>query len=1136
MVAVTLLTVLTQTPEIRPEDLGRFFDRGTLARARIYADRGMVVRSEFDTSGRVLSGTCRGSGTRPYAVRVEFTARAATWEIDAASCSCPVAAFCKHAAALLLIAAAPKARGNRPRTTVDPWEAVLADVIAESSSPATAGLPIAVQFVLTRAPSRHLSSDWLSLRPLTVGKRGTWIRSGLTWRHLEFTAHSTEYDADQYAAMRDIAVEFRRTHPYAQSGDLAFPTAPPAIWRLLAAARTAGVVLLAHPSTSADEIAIARAATLRLDVDRVDTDGGAQVTVALEVDGKPWDAADTRLVGSDPHGAYRTDGRVLTLAPFDPRPGRAIARLFGTGAALVVPAHDVPRFTQEFLPRLSAAVDVRVAEGPFTPPSIDGPHAVLTVDVSDGGGGHAWWSVRYLVNDQRHDFDPRLPIAAAGYRHADAETALWDGLAPSLRSVAASAGTWKDQACEHLRERMRHGFDLSLADEVGEILASRSVADAVVNSSLPTLLAGVDLSALETARLCVELLPDLALDHPDLLVVLDERATGFTVAQGEPLVGFAMSQTDAADDDEAGSPNDWFDLHVTLSIDDERVPIADVLTELADGATHMLLPSGVYFPLDSAELSRLAELMAEGRSLGEIESGRVRAASGNVTLWEDLLALGVVDEQTQAWRARMTRLSSARPQHRVTPPEMLQATLRGYQQEGLDWLSFLWDNGLGGILADDMGLGKTVQTLAIIARIVESGSQGKFLVVAPTSVVGNWVSECHKFVPRLTALAITATAARSGVPLARSVVEADIVVTSYALMRIDIDAYDEIDWAGVFFDEAQFVKNHNSKGHQCARRLRSPFKLAITGTPMENNLMELWSLLSITAPGLFPRPQPFTEYFRKPIESGRHPERLAVLRRRIKPMMLRRRKEQVASDLPAKQEQVLAVRLSPKHRRAYDTRLARERQKVLGLLGDWEKNRFAIFRSLTMLRQMSLAAGLVDESMGDITSAKVDFLLEQLPELIAEGHSSLVFSQFTGFLGVIRAECDAAGIAYSYLDGSMSAQARAAEVANFGSGMTQVFLISLKAGGFGLNLTEADYCFICDPWWNPAAEAQAVDRAHRIGQTRPVTVYRLVSEDTIEEKVVALQDRKRELFGAVIDDGDEFGTAIEAADIRALLE
>ncbi|MDY6811820.1 MAG: DEAD/DEAH box helicase, partial [Actinomycetota bacterium] len=544
---------------------------------------------------------------------------------------------------------------------------------------------------------------------------------------------------------------------------------------------------------------------------------------------------------------------------------------------------------------------------------------------------------------------------------------------------------------------------------------------------------------------------------------------------------------------------------------------------------------GVYFPLDSPELARIAELVAEAKALGEIENGRVRGDTYNATLWEELLALGVVDRELAQWHERLKQLASAQPPQPCPPPAGLKAQLRDYQTAGLDWLYFLWHNRIGGILADDMGLGKTVQTLAVIATAIEEKPDGRFLVVAPTSVISNWAAEAERFVPGLAVATVTATSARAGAPLAEQIGDSQIVITSYALMRLDFDEIGAIEWTGVIFDEAQFVKNHNAKGHQCARRLTAEIKLAITGTPMENNLMELWSLLSLTAPGLFPSPKVFTEYFRKPIESGTEPDRLAVLRRRIRPVMLRRTKDQVASDLPAKQEQVLSVDLTAKHDKIYQTRLTRERQKVLGLLRDYDENRFEIFRSLTMLRQLSLHAGLVDDKHAKVDSAKIDFLAEQIPELIAEGHSALVFSQFTSFLTLIAQRLDEIGIGYSYLDGSMRAAQRSTAVKKFTSGKTKVFLISLKAGGFGLNLTEADYCFVCDPWWNPATEAQAVDRAHRIGQTRPVTVYRLVSAGTIEEKVVALQDRKRELFSAVIDDGDLFGSAISAEDIRELL-
>jgi SNF2 family DNA or RNA helicase len=263
-------------------------------------------------------------------------------------------------------------------------------------------------------------------------------------------------------------------------------------------------------------------------------------------------------------------------------------------------------------------------------------------------------------------------------------------------------------------------------------------------------------------------------------------------------------------------------------------------------------------------------------------------------------------------------------------------------------------------------------------------------------------------------------------------------------------------------------------------------------------------------------------------------ERLTQLQQRIRPLVLRRLKEQVAAELPAKQEQVLEVDLHPQHRKVYQTRLQRERHKVLGLISDLNSNRIAIFRSLTLLRQLSLHAGLVDDDYAELASAKIDTLLEHLGEVLAGGHRALVFSQFTGFLGKVRERLEADGIPYCYLDGST--RDRADVVARFKDGATPVFLISLKAGGFGLNLTEADYCFLLDPWWNPATEAQAVDRAHRIGQTRNVMVYRLVARDTIEEKVMALKARKAQLFSDVLGDASTFGGTLSDEDIRALLD
>jgi SNF2 family DNA or RNA helicase len=363
---------------------------------------------------------------------------------------------------------------------------------------------------------------------------------------------------------------------------------------------------------------------------------------------------------------------------------------------------------------------------------------------------------------------------------------------------------------------------------------------------------------------------------------------------------------------------------------------------------------------------------------------------------------------------------------------------------------------------------------------------------------------------------------------------ADIVVTTYAILRLEQDSFGAHSWAGLILDEAQQVKNHQSKTYAAARRIDADFRLAVTGTPFENRLMELWALLSITAPGLYPNPKSFRDNVVTPVEKRGDAKALERFRTRLRPFLLRRTKELVADDLPPKQEQVLGVELSAKHRKLYDAHLARERQKVLHLLDDFNDNRIAILAALTRLRQLALAPGLVDPDHDTVGSAKLDTLVEHLTEVAAEGHKALVFSQFTGFLGRARDRLTAAGIEVAYLDGRT--RDRGAAIDEFRAGSAPVFLISLRAGGTGLTLTEADYVFVLDPWWNPAAEAQAVDRAHRIGQKSHVMVYRLVSTDTIEEKVMELKERKAELFAKVVDGDGAMSATIGAEDIRALFE
>ena len=687
-----------------------------------------------------------------------------------------------------------------------------------------------------------------------------------------------------------------------------------------------------------------------------------------------------------------------------------------------------------------------------------------------------------------------------------------------------------------------------------------------------------------TARLVAQALP--ALERIDGVVVeMAGEVPDYREAEEAPLI-----TTDVADDAEQ---LDWFSLRVSVRVGDEDVPIDRLMTAVATGAGEVLLDSGRWVSLaDRPEIVRLGKLMEEGRDLRDPEArsaGNLSVTPFQAGLYAELVGLGVVGEATQRWREGVERLlavvaaaevgdagAGTRAEDEggagggigsaidVPVPTGLRATLRPYQLDGYRWLALLQSTGLGGVLADDMGLGKTLQVLAVVQRMLETraasaggtadsagaepadagavgaasevavpadGRSGPVLVVAPPRGVGAGVGPSPRFCPPMRGRAGARPRAKRGEDLGAIVAGADVVVTSYTIVRLE-EEFTGVDWSWVVLDEAQFVKNHTAVTYKTVRRLRTPSTLAITGTPLENSLMDLWSLLSITAPGLLPGPDRFAKVYRRPVEHG-DDDALAALRARIRPFLLRRTKEDVAADLPDKSEQILSVELGDAHRRAYDRRLARERQKVLGLLEeDSAQARFTALKSLTILRQMALDPVLVEGPRrgGEIgrtgggrrrkRTAKVEMLLETLRPVVAEGHRALVFSQFTRYLTGVREALEADGMRTAYLDGTTANRQEIIDA--FRDGRAEVFLISLKAGGFGLTLTEADYVFLLDPWWNPQVEEQAVDRTHRIGQDKSVMVYRLVSAGTIEEKVMALKEKKAELFDRVVEgSGDD---------------
>lgn len=577
---------------------------------------------------------------------------------------------------------------------------------------------------------------------------------------------------------------------------------------------------------------------------------------------------------------------------------------------------------------------------------------------------------------------------------------------------------------------------------------------------------------------------------------------------------------------------DWFDLTVLVVLGEVQVPLGELIAALAAGADELLLANGVWFQLDHPELHQLRQLLSEAEALTSSTPGVLRIGVEHVSIFEELAALGIVTRQCESWRRHVMDLMGDPGGRPIDPPSTLKATLRSYQVEGYSWLMRHWQSRVGGILADEMGLGKTMQALALLTGLKESGAATEpALVIAPASVLATWEAEAAKFAPQLRVVVLTDTSRRRGSALATEIVDADLVVTSYTLLRLEAEAYAELRFSTVLLDEAQFVKNRQSVTYKAVRTLLAHVKFAMTGTPLENSLLDLWSIVSITSPGLFPDPRRFDDLYRKPVEAG-DTRPLERLLRRVKPLMLRRTKDQVASDLPPKQEQVVQVELSAEHRQLYEKHLTQVRREVLGLVDDVAANRFAILRSLTRLRQLSLSPQLIEPG-STLDSAKIDALIDMVGEIVAKGHRALVFSSFTTFLAMVRDRLTEAGYTSVYLDGTT--RDRASRIQQFRTGNDPLFLISLKAGGFGLTLTEADYVFILDPWWNPAAEAQAVDRTHRIGQERHVFVYRLVAHDTIENKVLTLQEHKRELFDAVVG-GSDVGSALDANDVRGLLD
>ncbi|BDZ47169.1 SNF2-related protein [Naasia aerilata] len=895
---------MTVTREDQPfldvRDITRHVGPASFARGQEYASRGAVLDTAWDPDHQVLSGHVRGTAKTPYESRIRF--RTSAGDISS-SCTCPMGGSCKHVAATLIrrnLLTMQEQLGAEEKTaptaepTVSPVTSPLAvaaelpswkSAVAALTTPAPGSgaaaktpelIPMGLLFELREIGA--LRDRWrgasakpvdartpssaelrLAIRPVMRSPSGNWVRGQVNWSNVGHHAGRLRLNPTHQSWLGQIVAlnrSSRSTFGYTEPewiylDDLASPL----LWPLLATASEVGVELITGKKGT--PVTVGHEATIGIEVSAsVDEghQGDLRVLPAVRIDGERHPVEASRLIGD--HGVYTWELDPLprlTLAPTAEVVTTEQVQLLRNRSEVVVPAADAAEFLTEYYPKLRRTVPVSSPDASVDLPEPVTPTLVLIAIYAPGHSLRLEWGWAYGAT--------KVPLTITG--RADE--------------------TFRDPFAER------------------DVLAR-------VRAALPEALPGSarTLSGIAAAEFSEHELPRIAAQDDVRVDVVGDQPD-YRELTGTPALSVSTVETDK---------RDWFDLGVMVTVDGKKVPFGPLFTALSKGANKLLLVDGSYLSLRQPVFDQLRELLAEASELDEWETG-VKISRYQASLWADFEDLAEESEQAVAWRDSVSGLLELATDGKVEPtplPDSIRATLRPYQQDGFNWLVFLWQHRLGGILADDMGLGKTLQTLALVSHAVAQTAkeeQRPFLVVAPTSVVSNWLAEAKRFAPDLKVVGVTETERKSGKSLSKAVKGADLVITSYALFRLDFEQYKSTTWAGLILDEAQFAKNADSKAHESAVALDAQFKLAITGTPMENSLTDLWSLFKIVAPGLFPSARKFREDYVRPITAGSGIEQLARLRRRIRPLMMRRTKELVASDLPPKQEQILYVDLSP---------------------------------------------------------------------------------------------------------------------------------------------------------------------------------------------------------------------------------
>lgn len=1109
------------------EDIRRAVSHAALDKATRYQRRRQAMITSMAEDGTSIEGRVRGSGAMPYTVRIALAPAADGSVAIRGSCTCPVGYNCKHVAALLIESMARPGSAGRVAVTQAPtqplpvtlpheaesWLASLDREMALSKDVYPPTIQQRLMYVLDAGADRSgRMVVTLELASVRLRKDGTF--SERASRFAIHTANSTT--PPKYLLGSDMAIldridllpslyGFGTGARFALSGE----AGPEILERILRTGRCRW--------QSATGPLMSQGGPRQARIGWTLSENGTVVpSIGIEGGGIAVPSWPLWYVDPEAHscGVLETDF-----------PARVVVALLR--APPVEPRH-VPILREKLAARLGEHSDL-LPDEPTPAERVPGPPVpVLQLKRRPITEPERW----YWPGRGRQDRQiAQLAFAYGPFLLAADERREEPFIARGERLYAIE----RERAAE---------FDFHnrlLRDDTGLILRrSRSGGYLPPDAREDLVLAEDD--DLAWARFIAEVVPQL-------------RSEGWRV---EVEAGFGPTLAEASDDLAAkvseGSGMDWFEFDVGVTVDGERVNLLPQLVTLLrqgessgsggprrDGETLFVpLPDGRLLPVAYAKvkpiLQAIEELfrieLAEGEplALGRARASELAAAEASLS------EAGVAWSGGEALLALGRRLRESGPIAVYPAPEGFSANLRPYQSQGYSWLRFLGEAGLGGVLADDMGLGKTVQALAhILAEKVQGRAEAPSLVVAPTSLMANWRLEAERFAPRLKVLTLHGPDRKARFD---AIAVHDLVLTTFALLPRDREVLTSRPWHAVIVDEAQNVKNPQTSAARVLRQLQAKQRICLTGTPIENHLGELWALMDFLNPGLLGDVRQFSRSFRAPIEKKGDHARREALAHRVRPFLLRRTKAQVAAELPAKTEIIEHIEMEPGQSAIYEAVRLAMHDKVREAIAEkgLQRSRIIILDALLKLRQVCCDPRLVklpSVKKTSAASAKLHRLMEMLEELIEEGRRVLLFSQFTSMLALIEERLAAANIGFVKITGQV--RDRATAVKRFQAGDVPLFLISLKAGGTGLNLTAADTVILYDPWWNPAVEAQAIDRSHRIGQDKPVFVHRLVTLGTIEEKMLELQRRKGALAAGLLDPEAAGPLDITVDDVERLL-